>query len=186
MKKQIPNILTMLRFPMAFFCAYYAISLETKALIISLVLFAVASITDFLDGYLARKWELVSNFGKIADPIADKALTLGVMLAFSIAGIFPYWALIVIALREISITIVRLMLLPKKVVLAAVYSGKLKTVSQIAVLIIIYLLMLFKGQLPTALLRISLSVIVTWTVIITVYSGYEFYSKNMNNLKKLI
>lgn len=185
MKNYIPNILTLLRFPMAFFCAFFAINLEVKSLTVSLVLFALASITDFLDGYLARKWNLISNFGKIADPIADKALTLGVMLAFAIAGIFPYWALIIIAFREISITIVRLMLLPKKVVLAAIYSGKLKTVSQIAVLILIYLLMIFKASLPSVLLRITLATIVTWTVIITVYSGYEFYSKNIDNLKKL-
>lgn len=185
MKKHIPNILTVLRFPMAAICAYYAISLEPKSLIISLALFAIASITDFLDGYLARKWSLISNFGKIADPIADKALTLGVMLAFAIAGIFPFWALIIIAFREISITIVRLLLLPKKVVLAAIYSGKLKTVSQIAVLIIIYLLMIFKTQLPNAATVLVLSLLVTWTVIITVYSGIEFYVKNLNNIKKL-
>lgn len=185
MKKHIPNLLTLLRFPMALFCACFAINLDPKSLIISLVLFALASITDFFDGYLARKWQIVSNFGKIADPIADKALTLGVMLAFAIAGIFPLWALLIIAFREISITIVRLLLLPKKVVLAAIYSGKLKTVSQIAVLIIIYILMIFKSQIPVRFIYITVFVLVIWTVLITLYSGLEFYIKNSVNLKKL-
>lgn len=187
MKKYIPNFLTMLRFPMALFCAIYAIALEPRALTISLVLFALASITDFLDGYLARKWDIISNFGKIADPIADKALTLGVMLAFCVAGIFPLWALILIFLREVSITIVRLMLLPKKVVLAAIYSGKLKTCSQIAVLIIIYLLMIFKSSINNEqLINNAIFIMVLLTVLITVYSGLEFYIKNRSNLKKLI
>lgn len=172
-KKYIPNILTSARFPMAAACFYFALNLLPESQMVSLAIFITASITDFFDGYLARKWNIVSNFGKIADPIADKALTLGTMSAFWAAGVFPLWALIIIMLREISITVIRLRLLPKNIVLAAIYSGKLKTVLQITVLIVIYLfnILSIHGHTVEKLL-------ILLTVIITVYSGAEFFVRN--------
>lgn len=185
MKKHIPNILTISRFPITALCIFFATQNNTNATIISLVMFIIASITDFFDGYLARKWKIISNFGKIADPIADKALTLGTMAAFCYIDIFPLWALLIICFRELSITIIRLMLLPKNIVLAAIYSGKLKTVIQISVLILIYVLLIYKGFITDTIFNITTFTAILATVAITVYSGVEFYTKNFNNIKLL-
>ena len=176
-KKYLPNTLTLLRFPMAGFCFFHALDLNRDSQIISLVFFTLAAITDFFDGYFARRWSLVSDFGKIADPIADKALTLGAMAAFWAAGIFPAWALIIISLREISITLIRLQLLPKKIVLAAIYSGKLKTVLQIAMLILIYLF-----NIAGIYGHLLIKALIILTTAVTIYSGAEFFIKNRGRI----
>lgn len=189
-KRQIPNILTILRFPLAILCAYYAITLKQTPLCISLGLFLLASITDFFDGYLARKWNIVSNFGKISDPIADKLLILSVFFVFTYHGIISmHWTLLIF-LREVVLTVIRLVLMTKKIVLASRFSGKIKTVSQIGVLIAIYVFLIFKIELVqyfgTELLNSAILALVIWTVGITLYSGYEFISANRKAIEKLV
>lgn len=93
--------------------------------------FCVASITDYIDGWIARKWELVTSFGKVADPIADKALTGSALLLLSAYGVVPWWITLVILFREWGITAMRFFVL-KYGVMAASRGGKLKTVLQIA------------------------------------------------------
>ncbi len=188
-KRQLPNILTVARIPLAFLCIYFAITLKPVSLTISLVLFILASFTDYLDGYLARKWNIVSNFGKIVDPIADKILILGVFIVFTYNGIVPIVMTVAIALREVILTVVRLMLLPKKVVLAARISGKFKTFTQCSVLTIIYLIFIFKGPLNelvhTDIIRNTILLLIFWTMCITVYSGISFFRINRKALSKL-
>jgi len=106
--------------------------------IISAVIFVFASFTDFLDGYLARKQNLVTTFGKIADPIADKALTGVALIGLSVLGELPWWVTVVILGREIAVTLLRFWVL-RHGVIAASRGGKLKTVFQM-IAITMYLL----------------------------------------------
>ncbi len=188
-KRQLPNILTILRIPLAFLCIFFALTMKPLSLTVSLILFVLASATDYLDGYLARKWNIVSNFGKIVDPIADKILILGVFFVFTYNGIVPIVMTIAIAMREIILTVVRLMLLPKKVVLAARISGKFKTFTQCSVLTIIYLIFIFKAPLQDLvqheIIRNTIFLLIFWTMCITVYSGISFFLINRKALSKL-
>lgn len=159
------------------------------ALSISLGIFVVAAMTDYLDGYLARKWNLISSFGKIVDPVADKILILGILFIFSYKGVVPLILASIIAFREILLTVIRLLLLSKKIVIASIQSGKFKTVSQVMVVIAIYLILIFMGSIKE---YVSLSVInsiilvmIIWVTTITLYSGYEFFQHNTKAIRQL-
>jgi len=147
--KQIPNILTTVRVPVSIACAYFTFKSDYKSLIIAFVLFSIATASDYFDGYLARLWKIESNFGKLLDPIADKVLILGILAGFSYTELIPWFITIIIAFREILLTIFRLILAnrPKKEVLQAISSGKLKTASQMGAIGNTYLLLLFEDQL---------------------------------------
>ncbi|GAA3960086.1 CDP-diacylglycerol--glycerol-3-phosphate 3-phosphatidyltransferase [Gordonia caeni] len=97
--------------------------------IAAFVIFAVAAITDQLDGRIARSWGLVTDFGKLADPIADKALIGAALLSLSILGVVPWWITVVILVREIGITVLRFAVM-RRGVIAASQGGKLKTLLQ--------------------------------------------------------
>lgn len=188
-KRQIPNALSIVRIGLAFACFYHALSLNPTDIAISLGIFVVAAITDFLDGYLARKWNITSSFGKILDPIADKILILGILFIFWYKGIVPLVLTILIAFREILLTVIRILLLPKKVVLASIQSGKFKTVAQIGFVIIVYITLIFKSSIiqmisPDLVKYFILSLLMI-VAFITLYSGYEFFARNTKVLKKL-
>jgi CDP-diacylglycerol--glycerol-3-phosphate 3-phosphatidyltransferase len=102
------------------------------------VVFGVAAATDFLDGYLARRWHVVSSFGKLADPLADKALVLGTLLALILVDGLPWWPFIVLLIREIAVTVGR-MRVRTTVIIPASPLGKIKTTVQL-VAIGLYLL----------------------------------------------
>ena len=188
-KKQIPNILSFSRLIFAIFCCYFAFTLNPTSLSISHGLFMVASATDYFDGYYARKWKVVSNFGKIIDPVADKVLILGVLFVFTYHGVIPFFLTAIIALREIVVTIIRFILLYRNIVLASIYSGKIKTFSQGIGLVIIYLLLIFKTSLIQYIdIEIISNVIlglVIWKVLITLYSGFEFFVENRKAISNL-
>src|SRR5690554_4255179 len=99
----------------------------------ALLVFLVAAATDYLDGYLARRWSVVSSFGQLADPIADKALVLITLGALVVVDGVPWWPLAVLAVRELGVTVGRLAV-AKDVVIAASRGGKLKTVLQLLAL----------------------------------------------------
>ncbi len=173
---------------MAFLCGYFAITLKPVPLTISLVLFLLASLTDYLDGYLARRWKIVSTFGKIIDPIADKVLIIGVFLVFTYNGLIPFILTALIVFREIFLTVIRLLLLPKKVVLAARFSGKVKTFTQFVVLVLIYLILIVWHPLQGAyedIIRSIIIILAGWTMLITLYSGYEFLMANRKAIEKI-
>ena len=106
---------------------------------ISLVIFAGASITDWFDGYLARKHHLVTNFGKFMDPLADKLLVCSAMICMIELGRLPAWIVIIIIAREFIISGFRLIAAENGVVIAANYWGKFKTVSQMIMIILLIL-----------------------------------------------
>jgi len=137
----VPNMLTLLRVALVPVFAWFLLTQDGNNdtyRIISAVIFVFASFTDFLDGYLARKQNLVTTFGKIADPIADKALTGVALIGLSVLGELPWWVTVVILGREIAVTLLRFWVL-RHGVIAASRGGKLKTVFQM-IAITMYLL----------------------------------------------
>ena len=136
---------------------------------ISLALFIIASLTDYVDGYIARKYNQVSDFGKFLDPLADKLLTIAAMVMFCEWGSFPAWALMIVLTREFAVTGLRLVAVGKGTVIAAGWSGKVKTASTMIGLCV---LMAF----PTNAL---IAWIVVGTIVATtVYSGTEYFIQN--------
>ena len=136
---------------------------------ISLAVFIVASLTDYVDGHIARTRNQVSDFGKFLDPLADKLLVIAAMLLFCEWGMFPAWALMIVLTREFAVTGLRLVAVGKGVVIAAGWSGKVKTASTMIGLCVLM-------SFPTVgWLR---WIVVAVTVVTTVYSGIEYFIKN--------
>lgn len=140
---------------------------------ISLAIFIIASLTDYIDGYIARKYHQVSDFGKFLDPLADKLLTIAIMAMFCEWGRFPAWALMIVLTREFAVTGLRLIAVGKGTVIAAGWSGKVKTASTMVGLCV---LMIFPHNVVVTWL------VITVTVVTTLYSGIEYFCQNWNCL----
>lgn len=128
----LPNALTLLRLLLVPVFAYLLLfdgGGDPGKRLWATAVFLVASITDFVDGYLARKMDLVTTFGKVVDPLADKALTGVALLGLSYIGALPWWITIVILVREIGVTVVRFLVIHHGVIPAS-RGGKSKTVAQ--------------------------------------------------------
>ncbi|GAA4666536.1 CDP-diacylglycerol--glycerol-3-phosphate 3-phosphatidyltransferase [Amycolatopsis dongchuanensis] len=122
-------------------------------------LFAVASLTDQIDGWVARRFGLITDFGKIADPIADKALIGAALVGLSVLGDLPWWVTIVIAVREIGVTLLRFWVIRYGVIPAS-RGGKAKTLTQIAA-IVLFLLPLPAGAAPVSWALMALALVLT-------------------------
>ena len=135
---------------------------------IALAIFVIASLTDFLDGYIARSRGLVTDFGKFMDPLADKGLVTTAMLWFVQTGVMPAWAVAVVIFREFAISGIRLIAAERGRVIAAAWSGKIKTAATMVFLMLMFL------PLPGWVDTLGVWVI----VVTTVYSGLEYLVKN--------
>ena len=142
---------------------------------ISFVIFAAASITDWFDGYLARKNNLVTNFGKFMDPLADKLLVCSAMICMIELGRLPAWIVIVIIAREFIISGFRLIAAENGVVIAANYWGKFKTVSQ---MIMIILLILNVGEIYGGFWDILTQIFIWLSVALTIISLVTYIMQN--------
>ncbi len=136
---------------------------------IALGVFILASLTDYVDGHIARKYNQVSDFGKFLDPLADKLLTIAAMTMFCEWGIMPAWALMIVLTREFAVTGLRLVAVGKGTVIAAGWSGKVKTASTMIGLCV---LMAFPSVSVLAWLITGV------IVVTTVYSGVEYFIQN--------
>lgn len=175
----LPNKLTVLRVIMVpFFVLFMLTDLRGEAgKWIALVIFCLASLTDMLDGKIARARNLVTNFGKFMDPLADKLLVCSAMICLIPTGQLPAWVVIVIIAREFIISGFRLVASDSGIVIAASYWGKFKTVSQM--LMVIVLIADLGGvfdMIGTALIWIAL--------ILTVVSLVDYIAKNVQVLTK--
>ena len=139
----------------------------------ALAVFVLASLTDQLDGHLARKYNQVTTFGKLMDPLADKILTISALVCFAASGVhfINKWVVMVIVARELIVTGIRLIALENSNVIAASMWGKAKTVSQLAAIIAVMLDMIVPLRLGGFCLTQWLVVI---AVILTVYSGADY------------
>ena len=140
---------------------------------LSLGIFILASITDFIDGYIARNYNQTTDFGKFLDPLADKLLTLAAMCIYCQWGIFPAWALMIVLTREFAVSGLRMVAGPKGKVIAAGKSGKFKTASTMVGLCA---MMALPG------IDLLNTIVIASIVITTVYSGIEYFSQNWNCL----
>ena len=156
--------------------------------------FLLASATDWLDGYLARRWRQTSPLGALLDPIADKVLVLGMFLAFVQLRLIPAWMVLVITLREFLITGVRLFAASRAIVLSAAREGKHKTVSQIVTIIVI-LVALTVEELPGRWASsVEMRTAMAWTIlggmwvttVLTVISGASFFWRHREVLKDAV
>lgn len=181
----LPNKLTLARVilaPLAFIFILFPIGGEIMARIIAAVLFVLISLTDMLDGKIARKYNLITNFGKFLDPLADKFLVIGMLCAMCASPMYEgfrtvlVWVTLLVILRELAITSLRLLVASseQKIVIAANILGKLKTVTQIACIVVLIL--------EPLVLPVDKYLILSWVMIalmgiMTVWSGLS-YMKN--------
>ncbi len=162
------NKLTMLRvllIPVFLLALYLEFPFHTWA---ALGIFVLASVTDFVDGYVARHYNQITDFGKFMDPLADKVLVMAAMLWFVEAGRMPAWALLIVVVREFAVTALRLVAVEGGRVIAAGWSGKVKTASTMVCLVI--MLALRFAPLDWVCVAVIL--------VTTVYSGVEYFVKN--------
>nr|WP_166640897.1 CDP-diacylglycerol--glycerol-3-phosphate 3-phosphatidyltransferase [Amycolatopsis sp. SID8362] len=158
----VANLLTLSRLvmvPLFVVALFVGDGHDTTWRAIATGLFAVASFTDQLDGWVARKYGLITDFGKIADPIADKALTGAALVGLSVLGELGWWVTIVIAVREIGVTLLRFWVIRHGVIPAS-RGGKAKTMAQIAA-IVAYLLPLPAGADPVRWSLMGLALVLT-------------------------
>ena len=152
---------------------------------ITLIIFLIASFTDFLDGHLARKNNLVTTFGKFLDPIADKLLVLSALIMLVEQGIIPGWIPIIIAAREFIVSGIRMLAAGDGKVIAASWYGKVKTVSQMVAISLAFLstntFMQFTSvemSTGTLILNILMSLAMIVAVLTTILSGVDYFMKS--------
>lgn len=176
MRRHIPNALTILRFILVPFFIYVAFfSTAESALMQALIIFALASFTDFWDGYLARKWQVISDFGKIMDPLADKLLVLSALaaLAFTLPFKLGWLVFSLIFVREVGITILREVYHKKGIVVPAGSLGKVKTFMQMVGIIFALGAQALVAQ-PVRGLIIGVRLWFWLVVLVTLISGFNY------------
>lgn len=171
------NKLTILRILVVPFFMFF---LLTRQIAPAIAAFAFASLTDGLDGYVARKYNQITNFGKFIDPLADKLLVISALVCFNGMLIVPSWAIFIIIARELMVTALRTLAVQEGVVVAASIWGKAKTVSQIVAIIAIMLDMMVPlsiGNFNTTMYLFGLA------TVLTLISGIDYFAKSFHMMK---
>ena len=169
----LPNKLTIARMAMVPLFMIALLMNSPASRILATVIFALASLTDMLDGQIARKYNMVTNFGKLMDPLADKVLTAAAMICLVELGDLAAWIAVVIIFREYLITGLRSVAASENIVVAANIWGKVKTVCQMIAL----MLLMVKPQV-VALFGIDLGLWIMYVAVaLTIYSGLDYVLK---------
>lgn len=178
MKMNLPNKLTLLRVIMVpVFIVFLMCNITAFDKWIALAIFILASLTDLLDGKIARKYNLVTNFGKFMDPLADKLLVCSAMICFIELNKLPAWYVVIVIAREFIISGIRLVASDNGVVIAASYWGKFKTAfSMVAICLLI-------ADINNPVYAIVTSVLVWVSLILTVVSLIDYIIKNVGIFK---
>ena len=184
-----PNKLSLLRvalIPVLVLCMYLP---GWPMILISAAVFGAAAYTDYLDGHIARRDGLITDFGKFIDPVADKLLNLSAMIMLTYVGLLPQWAVIVILARELAVDGLRMVAVGQGRVIAAGKLGKIKTVSQM----VLILFLMIVGRLapvvfsstPVHITVVNVTgwIITLWVVAITVWSGVDYFTKNFDCIR---
>lgn len=184
----LANKLTISRIVLTFVFMLFLFSRGFTFKVLALATFAIASWTDFLDGFLAKRRNEVSDFGRFMDPIADKVLVLSAFLAFVEMRLIPAWIVVIIIFREFIITGLRLIALIKGEVIEAEMAGKHKTISQMVAIYVILFFIVFKESSTSLfgfwnenmefLLRQIIFYMMLITAFLTIVSGISFLVKN--------
>ena len=175
----LPNKLTLFRVVLIPFFVSFLLPpyFEEYGNYIAVAIFIVASITDFLDGKIARKYNLVTNFGKFMDPLADKLLVCSALICLIQLELIPAWVVIIIIAREFIISGFRLVASDNGVVIAASYWGKFKTAFQMLTVIVLIL------NIPNKVFTILGTVLIYVSLALTVISLIDYIAKNKDVLK---
>ncbi|MDI6606490.1 MAG: CDP-diacylglycerol--glycerol-3-phosphate 3-phosphatidyltransferase [Candidatus Omnitrophota bacterium] len=190
----IANRLTMLRIAFTFVFMFFLFCHGLWAKVASLVIFLIAALSDFLDGMIAHRKNMVSDFGRLMDPIADKILVLAAFAAFVQLQLIDAWMFMVIVSQEILITSLRLFALNKGKVLSATRSGKHKTVSQMVVIFTILGFVVLKEAMLTyftwdpdweQFFRQGIYFLMLFTVGLTLYSGISYLWENRKIIARI-
>ena len=168
----LPNSLTLLRVLLIPICLVFLAINTSFCQIMTLIVFIIACITDWLDGYLARQNNRVTNFGKFLDPVADKLLVLSVMIALAGLNRFPAWACCIVLFRELAVDGLRLVAMEQRKVIAAGPLGKIKTTLQMVTLMVYLLHNMPFGSFPMDLILLAA------TVVMTLWSGVDYFIHN--------
>ena len=175
----LPNKLTLFRVILIPFFVFFLLApyFEGYGNYIAVAVFIVASITDFLDGKIARKYNLVTNFGKFMDPLADKLLVSSALICLVALNKIHAWVVIVIIAREFIISGFRLVAADNGVVIAASYWGKFKTAFQMVTVIVLIL------NIPGEVFAVIGTVLIYISLVLTVISLIDYIAKNKDVLK---
>lgn len=175
----LPNKLTLFRVVLIPFFVFFLLApyFEGYGNYIAVAIFIVASITDFLDGKIARKYNLVMNFGKFMDPLADKLLVCSALICLIQLELIPAWVVIIIIAREFIISGFRLVASDNGVVIAASYWGKFKTAFQMLTVIVLIL------NIPNKVFTILGTALIYVSLALTVISLIDYIAKNKDVLK---
>lgn len=175
----LPNKLTLFRVVLIPFFVFFLLApyFEGYGNYIAVAIFIVASITDFLDGKIARKYNLVTNFGKFMDPLADKLLVCSALICLIQLELIPAWVVIIIIAREFIISGFRLVASDNGVVIAASYWGKFKTAFQMLTVIVLIL------NIPNKVFTILGTVLIYVSLALTVISLIDYIAKNKDVLE---
>lgn len=178
MEMNLPNKLTVLRVILipVFLVALFLAPVPTNRYV-AVLIFIVASLTDLLDGKIARKYNMVTNFGKFMDPLADKLLVMSALVSMVALEDLPTWVAIVILAREFAITGFRTLAVEAGIVLAASWWGKVKTTVQMVMIIVVLL------ELPFGFMAVVETILVGLAVFFTILSGWDYIAKNKDVLK---
>ncbi len=179
----LPNKLSLLRI---FLIPVFLVLLYldfTGHMYAALAVFVLASLTDLADGIIARKHHLVTDFGKFLDPLADKVLVMAAMLWFVEVGRMPSWCMLLVIAREFAVTALRLVAVDQGRVIAAAWSGKIKTASTMVGICIMLAVPEFTFLDVAAAKAIDV-LCVTVIVLTTIYSGLEYFIKNRDVFSK--
>ena len=183
----LPNKLTISRIVLTIIFMFFLFMHGVTYKILALITFTIAAFTDFADGHIARRYNLVSDFGKFMDPIADKILALSAFIAFVELGLVPAWMVMIIILREFTITGTRLIALKKSKIISAAMAGKHKTASQIFAIFVILLFIIFReffqsfnfwNPMIESHFKLSIFILMFITVVLTLISGISFFVRN--------
>ncbi len=173
MEMNLPNKLTLLRvFMIPVFLLVLFLAPEPVNRYVAVIIFIVASLTDMLDGKIARKYNLVSNFGKFMDPLADKLLVMSALVSMVALEDLAAWVVIVILAREFAITGFRTLAMEANIVMAASWWGKVKTTTQMIMIPVVLL------QLPFSCMPMVENILVALAVFFTIFSGADYILKN--------
>lgn len=190
----IPNRITLLRIVLTFVFMFFLFCQGLWAKVLSLLIFTFAALSDLYDGWLANKRNMVTDFGKLMDPIADKILVLAAFAAFVQMQLIEAWMFVIIISREILITSLRLFALNKGRVLAATKVGKHKTASQMVVIFAILVFIVLKEVMLRfftwnpyweRLFRLGIYILMVLTVGLTLYSGVSYLWENRKVIAKI-
>ncbi|MCX5667078.1 MAG: CDP-diacylglycerol--glycerol-3-phosphate 3-phosphatidyltransferase [Candidatus Omnitrophica bacterium] len=184
----LPNKLTILRIILVAVFMFFLFSKGVVMKSLALITFLAASFTDILDGYIAKKYNIMTDFGRLMDPIADKILALSAFLAFVEMELIPAWMVVIIIFRDVAVTGLRMSALTKGKVISADEGGKHKMVSQVFAILVILFFLIFReagmgvfhfwSTSTERLYKNAIFILMSVTTLLTLISGMSYLIKN--------